>query len=397
MKRLFLIIIVCILVLTISAACNTKKENIEVKTGEKILTEDADNETPQDAQGKISSNENEKASTEDSTNKNSSTINDSEFALLYNPPSGGNPENIGKIIFSSQSGKTDESGDYYLFTINPDGSNKVKIADFGEFMQHPAWSPEYSRIAYSANVDGKDKIFIMSSDGSENKQLTFGDSYDKFPTWSPDGKYIVYVSYTHRNTGNTANLFVMDIYGKNIKQLTFLEGADEYASWPCWSPVSDVIAYTSTVVKEDGNEVTRLYTIKADGTGMTELLTSDNLEDSDVEPAWSSDGRILYFKSNRTRHSEIWKVDYYKILHNMTVTDDTKYDDIGLVQVSNLYSLGVHPDHRPRVSPDDKKIVFYGVGHDWNNIGTNLYIINIDGKDLTNITKSIDGNEWPDW
>ena len=53
--------------------------------------------------------------------------------------------------------------------------------------------------------------------------------------------------------------------------------------------------------------------------------------------------------------------------------------------------------HRPRLSPDGKKIVFYGVGQDWKNIGTNLYTINIDGTNLTNITKSIDGSEWPDW
>ena len=96
----------------------------------------------------------------------------------------------------------------------------------------------------------------------------------------------------------------MDIYGKNIKQLTFLEGVDEYASWPSWSPVSDVIAFTNTVIKEDGDEVTRLYTIKADGTEMTEILTSDNLEDIwDAEPAWSSDGKIMYFMSKRAaRH-----------------------------------------------------------------------------------------------
>lgn len=67
MKRLFHIIIVCILVLTISAACNTKKDNTEVKTGDKILTEVADNETQQDAQEKTSLPENDEASTEDNS------------------------------------------------------------------------------------------------------------------------------------------------------------------------------------------------------------------------------------------------------------------------------------------------------------------------------------------
>jgi len=302
-KRIFLIIIVCILVLTISIACNTKK-NTEVKTGGEILSEDTGSETRQESQENIDLAENEKASNNDSANINSTTINDAGFEPLYNPPSGGNPENIGKIVFASDPGDTGNA-DYDLFVMDPDGSNKVQLTTYGKWINHPVWSPEYSRIAYSATIDGKDKIFIMTADGKVNRQLTFGDNYDKFPTWSPDGKYLAYVSYILGNAGNTANLFVMDIYGKNTKQLTFLEGVNEYASWPSWSPVSDVIAFTNTVVKEDGDQITRLYTIKADGTEMTELLTSDNLEDRDAEPAWSSDGRIMYFISNRSSHNEI--------------------------------------------------------------------------------------------
>lgn len=389
MKRLFHIIIVCILVLTISAACNTKKDNTEVKTGDKILTEVADNETQQDAQEKTSLPENDEASTEDNSDKNSTTIIDAEFELLYNPPIGGSPENIGKIVFASDPGETTKS-DYDLFVMDPDGSNKVQLTTYGKWINHPVWSPEYSRIAYSATVDGNDKIFIMTADGKVNRQLTFGDnSDDKFPTWSPDGKYLAYISYRDK----IPNLFVMDIYGENIKQLTFVEGED-IIHWPNWSPVSDVIAFSLNKAGDETGD--RLYTIKADGTEMTEILSSNEINLGDSEPAWSSDGRIMYFISNRSRHNEIWKVDYYKIVHNMTVTDDTKYDDIGLIQTSNLYDA-THIDHRPRISPDDKKIVFFGVGQDWKNIGTNLYTINIDGTGLTNITKSINGNEWPDW
>lgn len=274
--------------------------------------------------------------------------------------------------------------------MDPDGSNKVQLTTYGKWINHPVWSPEYSRIAYSATVDGNDKIFIMTADGKVNRQLTFGDnSDDKFPTWSPDGKYLAYISYRDK----IPNLFVMDIYGENIKQLTFVEGED-IIHWPNWSPVSDVIAFSLNKAGDETGD--RLYTIKADGTEMTEILSSNEINLGDSEPAWSSDGRIMYFISNRSRHNEIWKVDYYKIVHNMTVTDDTKYDDIGLIQTSNLYDA-THIDHRPRISPDDKKIVFFGVGQDWKNIGTNLYTINIDGTGLTNITKSINGNEWPDW
>ena len=387
----FLIVMLLFSLLTISCKKDSRIEELEnriIKLEEELSAKE----------GIITDEENtdinvdKKASSDEDAENDLKDTNDIEFELLYNPPSGGSPENLGKIIFCSQSGET-EYADYYLYTIDADGSNKTKLADFGRFMIHPAWSPERSRIAYSANVDGKVKIFIMTVDGSENKQLTFGNSRDVFPTWSPDGNLIAYISYSSMIDG-TPNLFVIDIYGNNQKQLTFVEGEDAI-HWPSFSPVEDIIAYSyNKAGPEIGN---RLYTIKSDGTQMLELMVPDNPRDHDDEPDWSPDGKVLYFHSNRSAHCEIWKVDYYKIIHNLSADEDDKYEDIGLAQISNLHSPNVFIDHRPSVSPDGSKIVFYDVGSDWNNIGTNLYTLNIDGTGLTNITKSIDGDEWPDW
>lgn len=316
------------------------------------------------------------------------TKDEADYNLLYNPPAGDNPENNGKIVFCSDPSDSENSV-YYLYIINQDGSGKMKLADFGKSMIHPVWSPERSRIAYSALVDNKDKIFIMTADGSQNKQLTFGESRDVFPTWSPDGKYIAYISY--RN--GTPNLYVVDIHGSNTKQLTYVEDKDTVL-WPSWSPISDVIVYSYN--KAGGGIDSRIRTIKSDGTGMREILSSDDPDVSDYDPAWSPDGRILYFLSNRSRHMEIWKIDYDKLQSQKPETGQMDYQEAGLKQVSNLYT-NVSPDHRPRISPDGKRMVFYASGADWQNVGTNLYTINIDGTDLTNITKSTDNDEWPDW
>ncbi|MFA5985930.1 MAG: hypothetical protein WC819_01105 [Parcubacteria group bacterium] len=313
------------------------------------------------------------------------------YKKLYDPPEGGDQKNIGKIIFASDLGST-TNADYDLYTINPDGTEKTRLTTVEGFIDHPAWSPEHSRIAYSAHVDeyNTEKIFIMTVDGSEKRQLTFGKSRDKFPTWSPDGKYIAYIAYTD----NTPNLFVLDIYGENQKQLTFVDKG-ETALWPTWSPDGSVIGYS---YNKAGDEIDfRLRTIRPDGTDMREIISSNDPDVSDHEPAWSPDGKTLYFLSNRSSQMEIWKMDYDKYLQLITTHEEIDDKNVNLTQVSHLASVNVNPDHRPRVSPDGKKIVFYGVGSDWHNIGTNLYIINVDGTGLTNITKSIDGNEWPNW
>lgn len=314
-----------------------------------------------------------------------------EYKQLYNPPAGGVPENVGKVLYASDDGKT-MNADYDLYTINPDGSDKTKLTNFGKFINHPVWSPERSRIAFSAHVDEKntDKIFIMTADGSEKRQLTFGESRDKFPTWSPDGERIAYISYRD----GTPNLFVMDTHGQNQKQLTSVEG-ESTVLWPSWSPLGDWIAFS---YNRAGDEIgARLQVIKPDGTDQREILSSNDEDLADSEPAWSPDGKTMYFLSNRSQKAEIWKLDFEKWEQSIVRGDTDDKKDIGLKQVSKLSSVNVHADHRPRVSPDGKKIVFYGVGSDWNTIGTNLYTLNVDGSGLANITKSVDGNEWPDW
>jgi len=66
--------------------------------------------------------------------------------------------------------------------------------------------------------------------------------------------------------------------------------------------------------------------------------------------------------------------------------------------VTNVHSAGnITIEGRTSISPDGKKIVFHGVGSDWKSVGSSLYTINVDGTGLTNITKSQDDNEWPDW
>jgi len=165
----------------------------------------------------------------DNTKENLGENNDAQYKFLYNPPAGGNPENVGKILFASDPANTSNT-DYNLFSVDPDGSNKTQLTHFGKYINDPVWSPERSRIAYSAHVDeaNTDKIFIMTADGSETRQLTFGEGRDKFPTWSPDGKQIAYISYRD----NIPNLFVVDTHGQNAKQLTFVDGKNTVGQYP---------------------------------------------------------------------------------------------------------------------------------------------------------------------
>ena len=94
----------------------------------------------------------------------------------------------------------------------------------------PAWSPDGSRLAYSAfNVNhpfATDTwvIFTIKPDGTENQRITgLGYSSARFPSWSPDGTKIL---HNRDNVDewwgrfSTQNLWIMNADGSSLVRVT---------------------------------------------------------------------------------------------------------------------------------------------------------------------------------
>jgi len=78
--------------------------------------------------------------------------------------------------------------------MNPDGSNQTNLSNNRSFDNHPEWSPDGSKIAFTSSRDGNSEVYVMNADGSEQKRITFEPNTDTWPTWSPDGRYIAFAS-----------------------------------------------------------------------------------------------------------------------------------------------------------------------------------------------------------
>ena len=285
------------------------------------------------------------------------------------------PQNLGRITFTyDQVGKSNSNG-YEIYVMNADGSGQTRLTTNEVYDSHPAWSPGRCRIAYTSyNHDGDNDIYVMNADGSNQTQLTNDPARDMFPEWSPDGKQIAFVSYRD----GFRNLFIMNPDGSNQRQVTKNNG--DYSQWPSWAPSGDEIAFTYQPAgpqdKEQG-----VYAIHPDGSGQRKLIPSSG-DSSDSEPAWSPDGKTLFFISNRSSQTEIWRINP---------------DGSSPRQVSNTSSVNVTPSHSLHVSPDGKKLIFYGVGPGSEQFGEEVYVINIDGSGMKTITHTPDNDQWPNW
>jgi|GEM_PF-1815815 len=304
----------------------------------------------------------------------SSTTTQTQEPPTQNTFSGTCQENENKIAFSYD--PMDLSGVHYgIYIMDADGSNRKRLSS--EDMRNdrmPAWSPERCRIAYTTVTEnGDDDIHVMNADGSNVQQLTTDPARDIFPEWSPDGKHIAFISYRD----GFRNLFVMNADGSDQRQLTFNQ--NEFTQWLDWSPDGMYITYTFNPEGEDDGE--SLYVIQPDGNDEHQI-TPPAGRDHDGEPAWSPDGKTLYFLSNRGAYVDIWKINR---------------DGSGLQQISNVTASGISIEHSLRISPDGKQLLFYGIGADGVQWMTDLFVINVDGSGITNLTKSPGKEEWADW
>ena len=120
--------------------------------------------------------------------------------------------------------------------------------------------------------------------------------------------------------------------------------------------------------------------MNADGSGVTNLT---NHSSGDGAPAWSPDGAKIAFTSVRSGNfGDIYVVNV---------------DGSGVTNLTNHSSGGYHPAW----SPDGAKIAFTSVrsgnlGDSSHNFG-DIYVVNVDGSGVTNLTNHSSSNYHPAW
>lgn len=130
-----------------------------------------------------------------------------------------------------------------LYTARRDGSELVQLTSDAVIEHSPSWSPDGSRIVFSAGGDHDQSVYVMDADGSDVRRLTERDGFDLIPVWSPDGAWIAFASdrgatpaqQQANRTGEGATeiaIFAMRPDGSDVRRLAEEDGALLYpTSW----------------------------------------------------------------------------------------------------------------------------------------------------------------------
>ena len=99
-----------------------------------------------------------------------------------------------RIAFSSNRGSRE--GNYDLYVMDADASSIRRLTGAQGSDGHPAWTPDGTRLVFTATRNGVPQIYIMPADSAdaEPRPLTTSAGGNQDPAVSPDGRTIAFVS-----------------------------------------------------------------------------------------------------------------------------------------------------------------------------------------------------------
>lgn len=238
------------------------------------------------------------------------------------------------------------------------------------------YSPTEDKIVWVTDSFGNWTIWIMNDDGSNKKQLTSSSMISGWPSWSLDGKEIAYWSWNL--TSKTSDIWKMRADGTVKTKLT-TDGS--FKGPPMWSPRGDRIAYTGNLT---GNM--EIYIMNTDGSSQRQITTGHTPQywvESRV--TWHPDGERLYFQ-----------VTTFPLPpRTLTkIPDDVAFVEIFMIDVDMEYEINLTPNLHENVrsvNPDGKKLACISLRSP--NYG--VWVMNDDGSNQVRLTWDGEGDRAP--
>lgn len=250
------------------------------------------------------------------------------------------------------------NGYWQVFLIREDGSNKRQVSNSHYDKSRISWYPNGRHILINANQGSLHKLDVET--GEETAlPAPFKGMTDA--VISPDGQSII-GSVSTADSFDASDLWLFTESGKEKHKLTHMKWLQHEPNW-------DAVGQWVYFLSGKGGQTHDIWRLSLKSK-QTEQLTTGSLYHFDVSV--SSDHTMAY-SSNRGGYYDIW------IQKNNQAPKP-------LTQTKQL-------DARPAWSSDDSKIAYESA----NDGVMNIWIMNVDGTNANQLTRSSVGARFPVW
>ena len=169
-----------------------------------------------------------------------------------------------------------------------------------------AWDHTGKQFAFPGISKGQPVLTIVDVDrGRTEREIRFKELDEILnPTWSPDGRFIAFSGLV----GGFNDLFIYDLQASQLRRLT----TDAFAELdPAWSPDGTRLAFATdrftTNIPAIAPGQLRIAVIDVASGNVQQVGGFENAKN--ISPQWSTDGRSLYFLSDRQGITNIYRKD----------------------------------------------------------------------------------------
>ena len=187
------------------------------------------------------------------------------------------------------------AGDLWVADLS--GKNVKRLTADEGLQSNPAFSPDGSLIAFTAQYDGNPDVYIVPVAGGVPTRLTWHPGPDIVQGFTPDGSAVLFTSPRAVFTGRYSQLFTVPVKG-GIEEPLKLPNASK----AIYSPDGSRLAYNPlseafTQWKHYRGGLTSTIWLYKFNDNSAEKLPQPEGRANDVDPMWIGD--TIYFRSDR--------------------------------------------------------------------------------------------------
>jgi Tol biopolymer transport system component len=197
--------------------------------------------------------------------------------------------------------------------------NLVQVTVATSVEDYPTWAPDGTGLAYESNESGNWEVWVAPLAGGPPVNLTAHAGADRYPSWSPGGASIAF--WSDRDGGG---YYLMPARGGTVRQVaaTLAGPGDFYYSPPQWS--ADGTELACVILDRAAQRLDAFVEILSMGSGARRRIPLPGTTDARLDLAWSRDGRFLAYVDGAAQDVETTQLRALRLSdgESIALTDD---------------------------------------------------------------------------